>query len=109
MAQSHDAIGGATLRWFRESATQGILTTDDSLRVASWNRWLVAATGIREVDAVGRSLLDVLPSFAQRGFDQYYNDALAGVVTVLSYSLHRFILPLRADDPREQQIGRAHV
>jgi signal transduction histidine kinase/ActR/RegA family two-component response regulator len=102
MVQSSDAIGGATLRWFRESATQGILTTDESLRVVSWNRWLVAATGISEADAVGRSVLDVLPSFVQRGFDQYYNDALTGVVTVLSYSLHRFILPLRADDPREQ-------
>ena len=97
-----DAIGTAALRWFRDSAAGGIMTTDATLRVVSWNRWLVTATGIAESDAVGRPLLDVLPSFAERGFDVCYNDALTGVVTVLSHSLHRFILPARAADGRER-------
>ena len=95
-----DAIGRATLRWFGEAAAQGIVTTDERLRVRGWNRWMVAATGIAEDAALGRPLLEVLPSFVERGFDHCYADALSGIVTVLSYSLHRFILPARPDDGR---------
>ena len=102
-------IGEATLRWMHESATGGIVTTDTALRIVSWNRWLATATGISEESAVGRPLLDVLPSFVERGFDQYYADALTGAVTVLSYALHRFILPSRAGaahEPPLPQRGR---
>ena len=102
-------IGEATLRWLHESATGGIVTTDRALRIVSWNRWLATATGIAEESAVGRPLLDVLPSFVERGFDQYYADALTGAVTVLSYALHRFILPSRAGaahEPPLPQRGR---
>ena len=102
MAQVETAIGEATLRWFRESASFGMLTTDAALQITSWNRWLVSATGIAEDAAIGRHLLDVLPSFIDRGFDQSYDDALRGVVTVLSHALHRFILPGRSDEPRDQ-------
>ena len=101
MRKPEERIGGATLQWFRDSATQGIFTTDASLRIASWNRWLVAVTGITEQKAVGRPILDVLPSFGERGFEQHYRDALDGIATVLSYSLHRFILPIRADSDRD--------
>ena len=102
MATLETAIGDATLRWFQESASFGMMTTDAALKITGWNRWLVAATGIAEDAAVGRHLLEVLPSFIERGFDQSYQDALHGVVTVLSYSLHRFILPIRSDEPRDQ-------
>ena len=95
------AVGEATLRWFRESASFGMLTTDAALLVTSWNRWLATTTGIAEEDAVGRHLLQVLPSFVERGFNEAYEEALHGVVTVLSYTLHRFILPSRPDDPRD--------
>jgi signal transduction histidine kinase len=102
MTRVETAIGEATLRWFRESASFGMLTTDSGLQITSWNRWLVSATGIAEDAAIGRHLLDVLPSFIDRGFDQSYDDALRGVVTVLSHALHRFILPGRSDDSRDQ-------
>ena len=97
-----DSIGEATLRWFHEAASGGIVTTDADLRIVAWNKWLVAATGIAGADAVGRPLLEVLPSFTERGFDQYYAEALKGGVTVLSYALHRFILPAKVGDPLEQ-------
>ena len=97
-------IGDATLRWLHESATGGIVTTDTSLRIVAWNKWLAAATGIPDESAVGRPLLEVLPSFVERGFDQYYADALNGAVTVLSYALHRFILPARAGDSHGQPV-----
>ena len=70
IAGPEDAIGTATLRWLRDFAAGGIITTDAALRVVSWNRWLVTATGIPEQAAVGRPLLEVLPSFVERGFDQ---------------------------------------
>ena len=103
-----DAIDRATVRWFREGASQGIFTTDESLRIRAWNRWLTAATGIPESAALGRTVGDVLPSFVERGFDEYYAAALSGTVTVLSYSLHRFILPIPPETPRTQtpQSGR---
>jgi signal transduction histidine kinase/CheY-like chemotaxis protein len=96
-AEKGDLIGPATLRWIRDFAVQGIITTDMDLVVRSWNRWLVAVTGVPEESAVGRALFEVMPSFRERGFDQYYDQAKAGIVTVLSHSLHRFLLPRRAD------------
>jgi PAS domain S-box-containing protein len=92
-ARPGTAIGDATLRWFRDSASSGIATTDADLRIVAWNKWMTANTGIAEEDAVGRLLVEILPSFVERGFDQYYAEALRGGVTVLSYALHRFILP----------------
>ncbi len=102
-----DAIGRATLRWFGEAAAQGIITTDELLRVRGWNRWMVAATGIPEEAALGRPLVEVLPSFLERGFDHSYADALSGIVTVLSYSLHRFILPARPADGRATPVPQS--
>ena len=60
-SRPEDAIGTATLRWLRDFAAGGIITTDAALRVVSWNRWLVNATGIPEQAAIGRPLLEVLP------------------------------------------------
>ena len=70
MTRIDTAIGEATLRWFRESASFGMLTTDAALQITSWNRWLVTAIGIPEEQAVGRQLLQVLPSFVERGVDE---------------------------------------
>jgi signal transduction histidine kinase/ActR/RegA family two-component response regulator len=108
MEDAHATVGRAMLRWFRDYAAQGIFTTDTDLRIVSWNRWLITATGIGENQAVGRTIAEVLPSFAERGFDRYYGDALSGTVTILSHSLHRFILPPSASEPRLQtpQSGR---
>jgi signal transduction histidine kinase/ActR/RegA family two-component response regulator len=107
-ATASDTIDRATVRWFRDGASHGIFTTDETLRIRGWNRWLTAATGIPEGSAVGRTLPEVLPSFIERGFHEYYTAALSGTVTVLSYSLHRFILPIPPDAPRTQtpQSGR---
>ena len=96
------AIGEATLRWFRESASGGIVATDDALLVVSWNRWMAAITGVAEEDAIGRPLFELLPSFVERGFDQYYAEALRGGVTVLSYALHRFMLTAHSASAQEQ-------
>jgi PAS domain S-box-containing protein len=86
-------LDGAVLHWFDENAAQGLLITDASLVIRGWNNWLVSATGLAQDAVVGRDLFDVLPSLVERGFDQYYADALNGQVKVLSHAFHRFLVP----------------
>ena len=95
MADAVDAgtLARATLHWFDDHAVGGIFTTDATLCLRSWNQWLATATGISASDAIGRPLFDVIPSFRERGFDQYYREALRGEIKVLSHALHRYILP----------------
>src|SRR6185436_7802146 len=85
-------LGAATLQWFNDHAADGIFTTDVELRIRSWNQWLQTATGIASTAAVGRALFDVLPALKERGFDQYYAEALRGEVKVLSHALHRHVI-----------------
>jgi len=88
-----DAIEAATAVWLRDHGDRGVFTTDTGLTLRSWNRWLTTATGLAAEDVVGKPLLEVFPSLVERGFDQYYAEALSGQVKVLSVGLHRFILP----------------
>jgi PAS domain S-box-containing protein len=102
------AFASAVSRWFDDHATDGIFTTDVSLTIKSWNRWLTTLTGLSADQVVGRLLFDVFPSLVDRGLDQRYADALAGEVQVLSHTLHQFILPAahQADRVRMIQSGR---
>ena len=86
-------LSGGMLRWFEDHAAQGLFTTDRELIVRSWNRWLEAATTLPAEDVIGRPLFEVAPSLVERGLDQYYRDALAGLSKVLSHALHRQLLP----------------
>jgi PAS domain S-box-containing protein len=86
-------VESAMLQWAQNHGDRGALTTDTCLRVRSWNSWLVAATGVGSARAIGQPLLELFPSLVERGLDQAYKDALTGQVTILSHSLHRFILP----------------
>jgi PAS domain S-box-containing protein len=92
-APDADALAAATLQWFRDYGAHGIFTTDTDLRLRSWNRWLAGATGLSEEDVLGRELFELLPAFVDRGFDQFYAEALSGHVKILSHTLHRYIVP----------------
>src|SRR4051812_45313830 len=106
-AAAADMLAKATLHWFRDHAAQGIFVTDTALRMESWNEWLVAATGLAPTDGIGQPLFEVFPSFVERGFDQYYAEALGGQIKILSHPLHRFLLPVqRADGQQMPQSGR---
>jgi signal transduction histidine kinase len=91
--QRPDSIADALLTWFSQNAAQGVLVTDARLTIVGWSQWLVTATGISSDAAIGRPLFDVIPSFVERGFDQYFRQALNGEVKVLSHSFHRYIVP----------------
>ena len=88
-----DPIAAALLLWLDEHAAGGVLTTDTALVVRSWNRWLSTVTGLPAADVIGRPLFELVPSLAERGFDTYFHEALAGQIKMLSHTLHRHILP----------------
>jgi PAS domain S-box-containing protein len=89
-----DLLNAAVVRWFQELADRGIFTTDADLVIRTWNRWLETQTGIDASQAIGQSLFDVCPTLVDRGFDQYYRDALAGEVKVLSERFHKYLIPI---------------
>lgn len=103
-----EALAGITLQWFNDHAAEGIFTTDTTLRILSWNQWLRTATGVAPDAAVGRLLFDVVPSLRERGFESFYDEALSGEIKILSYALHRFIVPSVRSGAAEQmpQSGR---
>jgi len=93
-----DVFVAGTLRWLDEHATHGLFTTDRELHIRTWNKWLENATGLAADAAVGRPLLEVIPTIADRGLDHCYHDALTGQAKFLSHTLHRYLLPCVQDD-----------
>ena len=83
----------AMLRWFEDHAAHGLFTTDRDLVIRSWNRWLATSMGCPTEAAIGRPLLEVVPSLAERGLDVHYREALSGQVKVLSHTLHQYLVP----------------
>ena len=92
---TNDSVAAALLQWLDEHAAGGVVTTDTSFVIRSWNRWLATATGLAAADVIGRPLFDVVPSLCERGFETYFHDALAGQIKMLSHTLHRHIIPCR--------------
>jgi signal transduction histidine kinase/CheY-like chemotaxis protein len=92
-------LAKALVRWFSELTYEGMFATDADLRVIVWNRWMERHTARRAADVLGRSLLELYPDLVARGVDQYYCDALAGRISVISYGLHQYILRLPATNP----------
>ena len=102
-----EATAAATLRWLENYAAQGVFTTDRELTIRTWNRWLASATELAPADVIGRKLLEVVPSLAERGLDGHYRDALNGQSTVLSHTLHKYVLPCqRSGGELMPQTGR---
>jgi PAS domain S-box-containing protein len=91
---SSERINAALLRWINEHGAQGIITTDEHLRITSWNRWLEVHTNRKSETVVGRNLLDLFPELTERKLDTYYRRALEGQSGVLSQKFHRFLLEM---------------
>ena len=93
-------------RWFADLNHQGIFVTDADLRITTWNRWMEVQSGRSAADATGRSLFDLVPDLTRRGVDQYYRSALGGQISVVSYGLHRYVIPLR---PSHSDLGMTYM
>jgi len=92
--QTHDQqLDAAILGWTHELAPHGIFTTDNEMRITSWNHWLETHSMFRAEQVVGQPLLKIVPSLSDRRLDGYFRDALQGEVKILSTALHRYLLP----------------
>ena len=92
-------VQAAVTRWVGDETRQGFFVTDTQLRVIVWNRWMELHSGHPAAEIMGRSLFDVYKDAVARGIKEYYEQALAGHVTVISHALHRYILPMRPTHP----------
>src|SRR5215475_8064526 len=85
-------LGEAALDWFNDLSMQGILITDPELNIRGWNRWLEIHSGRTSNEMIGQNLLDAWPDLITRRLDEYYRDALAGQVRIVSQRLHGYLL-----------------
>ena len=92
--------------WLAHDSQRGVFATDAQFRIVLWNRWMEIHSGRASGDVIGRSLFDLYPEAATRGFREYYDAALDGAVTVVSHGLHRFVLALPPTDP---ELGYAEM
>ncbi len=90
-----EMLNEAALRWMNELSAQGIFMTDAELTICGWNHWLEIRSGHTASNLIGRNLLQEFPELVERGLDQYYRDALAGQIRLLSHRLHRYLLPMK--------------
>ena len=80
----------------------GVLTTDESLRIVGWNRWLERHSGKRAGDVLGQPLFEAFPDLVVRSLDRYYQEALAGQASILSQRFHKYLLPMPPTAPTSE-------
>src|SRR5262245_47113931 len=105
-------LGEAALDWFNKFSTKGILITDAELKIREWNHWLEIHTRRSSTEMIGRNLLEACPDLVERRLDEYYRDALAGHVRIVSQRLHGYLLPMRPameDAPFDQMQQSARI
>ncbi|HEY1307583.1 MAG TPA: ATP-binding protein [Vicinamibacterales bacterium] len=96
----------ALVRWFSGLTHQGMFATDCSMRILVWNRWMEVHSGRPASDVVGQPLYDVYTDLTIRGLDQHYEDALTGRISMISFGLHKYLLPLV---PTNAELGLAEM
>jgi hypothetical protein len=85
----------------------GILTTDASLVITSWDAALAAMTGIDAAAAVARPLPVVVPDLEARGLLNLVRQTLVtGAPMVLAPAFHKYLIPAApaAPSPRDDRL-----
>ena len=78
----------------------GILTTDDSLVITSWDPTLASMTAIAGPIALGRPLTEVVPDLESRGLLAIIRSTLVtGAPAVLAPAIHRYLIPAPTSSP----------
>ena len=85
----------AMLQWINDFAPYGVITTDKNFKIQSWNRWMSTNSGRPFKDVVGHSLFEIFPDIKERGLTARFDRALTGQVSVLSTSLHSYLVPMQ--------------
>jgi PAS domain S-box-containing protein len=74
----------------------GLVTLDAQAQVLAWNQWMVSASSIPAAEAVGRTLPELFAQLANSRLAAAVAEALGpGTSSILTHSLHGFILPLK--------------
>lgn len=92
--------------WTQEHAPHGILTTNEELRIETWNDWLETRSGLKEEEVLGRPLFEVFPDLKTRRIASQFERALLGESSVLSTALHGYLLPM---PPTLRECGMEHM
>src|SRR5689334_21802952 len=87
-------LSAAFQRWMHEFSANGIILTDENLKLCFCNSWLAKQIGTPESELLGRDLFEIFPDLVKRGFDRYYREALNGQSRILSHRLHKYLLPM---------------
>ncbi|HTL54244.1 MAG TPA: GAF domain-containing sensor histidine kinase [Candidatus Limnocylindrales bacterium] len=90
---------GALLSWIQQFAPYGVITLDRSFGIKSWNHWMEIHSSKRFQDVRGKDLFDLFRDLRQRRLASYFERALEGEASVLSSSLHQYLLPLPSPFP----------
>src|SRR5215471_6626543 len=84
----------AALQWLNNLSSQGILLTDADLTICGWNQWLERHTDRKSSEMIGLNLFEAYPDLVERRLDEYYKDALARQIRIISQRLHGYLLPM---------------
>ncbi len=101
----------ALLEWIQQFAPYGVVTLDESFKIRSWNRWMEQHSGRPVEDVAGKSLVALYPDLIERNLVGHIERALQGESSVLSTTLHHYLLPLpssfrETDDAQMLQTAR---
>ncbi len=85
----------ALLSWI-QFAPYGVFTLDTSLRIQTWNQWMEIHSSLSCAEVKGRALFDIFPELIKRRLESPFQRALKGESSVLSVSLHHYLLPFKS-------------
>ena len=83
----------ALLSWIEQFAPYGVITLDESLQVRGWNHWMEVQSARKLADVEGKNLFELFPNLKERRLASYFSRALQGEASVLSTSLHKYLVP----------------
>jgi PAS domain S-box-containing protein len=79
-----------------EAVDAGLIVLDSDRRVHAWNEWMTAASGVTADGAQGRLIGEIFPQVSSTRLETAVTEALHyGVSSVVSWSLHRTLFPLK--------------
>ena len=71
----------------------GVITTDRQLAIRGWNEWVAAATGVPEVSAIGRPVLDFVAAERADVYRELFAEVRdRGIARVLAPAFHHYLI-----------------
>src|SRR5687767_2396771 len=71
----------------------GVITTDRHLAIRGWNEWVAEVTGVPEVSAIGRPLLDFVAADRADLYRELFAEVLdRGTARVLAPAFHHYLI-----------------